>query len=80
MGLRRPRKWLGLRSPIFRVVKDVVAKEGIDCDFGLTRIMDVFLHEGQAAETKPAYDELVKWGLDCVKDVHFTGSNDAELV
>lgn len=61
-------------------VKDVVAKEGIDCDFGLTRIMDVFLHEGQAAETKPAYDELVKWGLDCVKDVHFTGSNDAELV
>jgi hypothetical protein len=27
-------------------VKDVVAKEGIDCDFGLTRTMDVFLYEG----------------------------------
>jgi hypothetical protein len=29
---------------------------------------------------KAAYDKLVKGMLDFVKDVHFTGSNDAELV
>jgi hypothetical protein len=60
--------------------KEIVEREGIDCDFVLTRTLDVFLDEGQAGEMKEAYERLVKMGWDFVSDVQFTGVRDAEMV
>lgn len=63
-----------------QVFKDLVEKEKIDCDFILTRSMDVFLNEEHALKSKAAYDLLVKSGLASLKDVQFIPPKNAEIV
>ncbi|KAL3418561.1 FAD dependent oxidoreductase superfamily protein [Phlyctema vagabunda] len=61
-------------------VKDLVEKENIDCDFHLTRAIDVCLDEEQAKETITSYRELVKIGIAPLGDVHFIDGQNAERV
>lgn len=63
-----------------QVIKDLVEREKIDCDFFLGRSMDVFLDEDQALKAKAAYDALVESGLVSLKDVQFTAAKNAEIV
>jgi hypothetical protein len=53
-------------------VKELVEKEKIDCDFHLTRTIDVYLDAQNAQDTEAAYRELVKAGVVDMKDVAFT--------
>ncbi|KXH26197.1 FAD dependent oxidoreductase [Colletotrichum nymphaeae SA-01] len=61
-------------------VKELVESECLDCDFHLTRAVDVYLDPEHAKETEAAYRELVKAGVVNMKDVSFTPKKDAERV
>ena len=63
-----------------QLLKDLVETEKIDCDFILTRSIDVFLDEEHALKTKAAYDLLVESGLVSLKDIQFTPAKNAETV
>ncbi|RDW82618.1 FAD dependent oxidoreductase superfamily protein-1 [Coleophoma cylindrospora] len=67
-------------------VKALVEKEAIDCDFHLTRAIDVYLDKEQADETLANYKGLVAAGVAPLGDVHYidgkyveraTGAKDA---
>lgn len=61
-------------------VKKVVEEEGIDCDFRLTRSMDVWCNKEEAARAKEVYDSMVAKGLEYMKDVCFVTGVGAESV
>lgn len=61
-----------------QAIKDVVAKENIDCDLKITRNMNVYLNEEGAAEAKKIYDALAAKGLSFVDDIHYTSEKNAE--
>jgi hypothetical protein len=61
-------------------VKELVEREKIDCDYHLTRAVDVYLNENHAKETEAAYKELVKAGVASLGDVQFQAQKNAEIV
>ncbi|KAH7148212.1 FAD dependent oxidoreductase-domain-containing protein [Dactylonectria macrodidyma] len=61
-------------------VKDLVESENLDCDFHLTRAVDVYLDPEHASRTEAAYRELVKAGVVNLRDVAFVSKDDAERV
>ncbi|KAL1962876.1 hypothetical protein VTN77DRAFT_9054 [Rasamsonia byssochlamydoides] len=61
-------------------MKQLVEKEGIDCDFHITRAVDVLLDDGYCDEVKQGYDDLVKVGVDTVLDVEYIPGSKAERI
>jgi len=61
-------------------IKEVVYKEKIDCDFQLTRAIDVSLDQAHVDKAEAAFQDLVEAGAESVKDVHFTGKKYAEQI
>ena len=61
-------------------VKDLIERENLDCDFQLTRGVDVYLNEAFANRTADAYLKLAKEGIIDVRDVARTGPEHAEQV
>ncbi|KAL8408255.1 hypothetical protein RB594_006889 [Gaeumannomyces avenae] len=61
-------------------LKELIEKEGIDCDFQLTRAIDVFLDAGHFAKTEAAFHELVEAGLATLRDVAVVGKQHAEWI
>ena len=61
-------------------VKDLVESENLDCDFQLTRSLDVYLDEKHAKETEAAYRKLVEAGVADLHDTAFIGEKDAQRV
>jgi hypothetical protein len=61
-------------------VKNLVEKEQIDCDFVLTRSLDVYLNEEHAKATKESYDELKRIGACDSSDVQFLQGEAAQQV
>ncbi|KAK4544297.1 hypothetical protein LTR36_004507 [Oleoguttula mirabilis] len=59
-------------------VKQLVEREKIDCDFVLTRALDVYLNEEHAKATNEAYRELAELGDVNLADVHYTEGQNAE--
>ena len=64
-------------SQIF-AVKALVEKEKIDCDFVLTRAIDVTFDPELAKKSKDDYDFLVKAGVASLDDVQYTSGKNAE--
>ena len=60
-----------------QAIKEVVEKEKIDCDFTLTRTVDVWANQDAADKAKGVYDKMVGHGLKYMNDVHFTMGKDA---
>lgn len=61
-------------------VKSLVESENLDCDFHLTRAVDVYLDPEHAKQTEASYRELVKAGVVDLRDVAFIPKGDAERV
>ncbi|EMR69616.1 putative fad dependent oxidoreductase superfamily protein [Eutypa lata UCREL1] len=61
-------------------VKTLVESEGLDCDFHLTRAVDVYLDPEHARVTEEAYRKLLNDGVVDLKDVAFTPKKDAERI
>lgn len=63
-----------------KALKDVITKEGIDCDFNITRNMNVYRNEGAGEKAKQTYDALAAQGLSFADDIHYTPQTHAEGV
>ena len=61
-------------------VKELVEREKLNCDFQLTRGVDVYLDEGFAKRTADSYKRLVEEGAVDMRDVAYTGPDNAEQV
>ncbi|RTE70859.1 hypothetical protein BHE90_014744 [Fusarium euwallaceae] len=61
-------------------VKDLVEKEKLDCDFHITRALDVFLDSDHADEVQATFKNLSQNTAVNLTDVAFTGRGDAERV
>jgi len=58
----------------------LVEREGIDCDFTLTRALDVYLDADHAKATEEAYRKLLQIGTANLADVQLLKGKDAEQV
>ncbi|KLJ13115.1 hypothetical protein EMPG_09430 [Blastomyces silverae] len=56
-------------------IRDVIEKEGIECDFTMTRSFEVFLQEDHCKKVEKAFNELVKSGVSLRQDVQYTSKN-----
>lgn len=61
-----------------KALKDVIIKEGIECDFNITRNMNVYLNEGAGEKAKRKYEALASQGHSFVDDIHYTPQKHAE--
>lgn len=59
-------------------VNELVAREKIDCDFVLTRTLDVYLDQEHSRATKEAFDELSRIGIADLADIQYTDGETAE--
>jgi len=63
-----------------QALKDVIVKEEIDCDFIITRNMNVYLNETHGEEAKRKYEALASQAHSFVEDIHYTPQKHAEGV
>lgn len=61
-------------------IKKVIEKENIDCDFTLTRTIDVWCDEESAKQAKKAYDQMVARKFEYMDDAIFYSGKAAEGV
>ncbi len=66
-------------SQVF-AVKDLVEKEKIDCEFHLTRAVDVCLDQAHADKSKKEFDQLLASGEPTTRDVHCATGKEAEAL
>ncbi|XHG05775.1 hypothetical protein AWENTII_008988 [Aspergillus wentii] len=59
-------------------LKDFVDKEGIDCDYVVTKALDVHLSETHCNKVKDGRDRLVASGCRPTRDVGYIDTNEAE--
>lgn len=77
-GLERAVEVAEFEVAHLNAIKSLVETEKIDCDFTLTRSIDVWCNEEAAVKAKKLYDTLVSRNLDYMKDVFFVLGKDAE--
>ncbi|KAL2836925.1 FAD dependent oxidoreductase-domain-containing protein [Aspergillus pseudoustus] len=59
-------------------IRDLVEKEGIECDLGVTDAVDVQFSESHARKLKDGYDRLVAAGCGPTRRTRYTGPEEAE--
>ncbi|KAH6663952.1 FAD dependent oxidoreductase-domain-containing protein [Plectosphaerella plurivora] len=79
-GVDKAAKLVAFEAAHPHAVKKLVESEGIDCDFQLTRAVDVHLDPEHAQQTEAAYRELLKGGMVDLTDVAFIPKKDAERI
>lgn len=63
-----------------QAIKELIAKEKIDCDFTLTRSCDVWTNQAEADKMKALYETMVGYGFKYMNDVDFIYGKNAEGV
>lgn len=63
-----------------QTIKKLIKKEKIECDFTLTRSIDVWCNEESAKAARQIYDNMTEKDLDYLDDVIFYDEKDAEGV
>jgi len=63
-----------------KAVKDFVEREGIDCDFEETEVMDVCFYEAGRNKMKADLALLAEADISTVRDVEFFSGHDVEEV
>ncbi|KAI9054512.1 hypothetical protein LZ554_001669 [Drepanopeziza brunnea f. sp. 'monogermtubi'] len=61
-------------------IKKVIEAENIDCDFTITRTVDVWMNQTAATKARQTYDLMMKHNLKYMDDVFFTKPQDAENI
>jgi glycine/D-amino acid oxidase-like deaminating enzyme len=79
-GLDAAAELVAFEAANVHAVKNLVESEGLDCDFHLTRAVDVYLDKDHAEKTEAAYRELVGTGAVNLDDTAFIPERDAERV
>lgn len=63
-----------------KALKKIVEEEKIDCDFSLSRTIDVWCNEESAKKAKAVYDQMVKKNFEYMDDVIFYTGKEVEGV
>lgn len=63
-----------------KAVTEYIQQNKVDCDFVLTRAVDVQLSTGHQRRIKEGYDKLIAAGLESTKDTFSVEENYAEMV
>ncbi|KAJ4051114.1 hypothetical protein NW760_001098 [Fusarium oxysporum] len=63
-----------------KAVTEYIQQNKVDCDFVLTRAVDVQLSTGHQLRIKESYDKLIAAGLEPTKDTFSVEGNDAEMM
>jgi hypothetical protein len=63
-----------------KAVTEYVQQNKVDCDFVLTRAVDVQLSTGHQHRIKEGYDKLIAAGIETTKDTFCVEGKDAEMV
>ncbi|KAG9496258.1 hypothetical protein J7337_012842 [Fusarium musae] len=63
-----------------KAVTEYVQQNKIDCDFVLTRAVDVQLSTGHQHRIKEGYDKLIAAGIETTKDTFCVEGKDAEMM
>ena len=79
-GTEQASKLQKFESSQVLAVKELVESEGLDCDFHVTRAVDVYMDPDHARQTYDAYLKLRSSGRYDLKDVAYTDSSSAERV
>lgn len=79
-GLKQAAALQKYESEQVYLVKQLVEKEGLDCDFHLTRACDVIMDPEVAKQKAKEYFQLVKEGVVDTKDIGYTPKKDAERI
>lgn len=79
-GLEAAAQLAAFEASHVHAIKDLVEAENIDCDFHLTRAIDVYLSPEHAKKTEEAYRALLKTSAVNLSDVGFVPKEDAERV
>ncbi|KAK4973204.1 hypothetical protein LTR28_011804 [Elasticomyces elasticus] len=61
-----------------QAIKELIAEEDIDCDFSLTRTIDVWCNEAAAQKAKATYEMMMARKLSYMDNVHFVYGERAE--
>jgi hypothetical protein len=61
-------------------LKEFIERENIDCDYSVTRAIDVQLSRDHSATLKKAYEGLVEKGCEATKKAKYIPRNEAEQV
>lgn len=79
-GLETAAQLAAFEAANVQAVKELVETEKLDCDFHLTRAVDVYLDPEHARQTEAAYRKLSATKAVNLDDVHFVPKKDAERV
>jgi hypothetical protein len=79
-GTQQAVEFANFEAANVRAVKTLIEKEKIDCDFHLTRSMDVYLDASHAKVVEEGYYELQRQGVANLQDVMFQCGEKAEEV
>lgn len=63
-----------------KAVSEYIQKNKVDCDFVLTRAVDVQLSTGHQRRIKEGYDKLIATGLEPTNNTFSVEGTDAEMV
>jgi hypothetical protein len=61
-------------------IKHLAEKEKINCEFTLTRPVDVCLDQAHADKIKAEFNTLLAAGEPSTRDVHYAGGKAAEML
>lgn len=61
-------------------LKDLVDRENIECDYVVTKAMDVQLNADHCKAMKVQYDHLIQEGCQATQETEYVGKPDAEQV
>lgn len=61
-------------------IRELVAREKIECDFEETRVVDVCLYRQGQHQMKAAIDKITRAGISTAKTVKYTSGADAEEI
>lgn len=79
-GLKQAAEVADFELANVEAVTEYVKQSGADCDFFITRALDVQLNQQDNARLKAGYDGLSKAGLKATESVFYVDGKDAELV
>lgn len=61
-------------------LKEFIERENIDCDYSVTKAIDVQLSRSHSATLKEGYEALIEKGCEATKKAKYIPGNEAEKV
>ncbi|OQD67475.1 hypothetical protein PENPOL_c003G07576 [Penicillium polonicum] len=80
LGVEAASQLAAFEASHVQAIKELVETENLECDFHMTRALDVYLDAVHANEVQSTYKSLYKLGTVDLRDVTVTSGKDAERI